>query len=524
MKLMRFLSVLGVTTLLGYVGLPYVMGATATHERNCQTRKVDRDVAVAACTALIDSGRYHGEDLGTLHFRRAAHFHSFEGWPQAAADYAKAIEHGGRMPGAYHNRAALHLLYSDDAEAAVADFTALLDVPNLKRRAANDALMGRAHAYAKLDRDSEAQADLDRLLEVVNDKAFVHVMKATFHRRAGDLDLELVSHKNAIAEYQITLAENPAAQQAKEAMRSMFENLGLKKEPADLDAAARAQIIALIDMALTREGGHALLYQLRGQANMMAETVQGGLLAVEDFTKAIALEPAANEHLVARAMAYWQASQIELAIADLDVAIERSDPFRPQAMARRQNVKDLSVDASDAAKAEAALAHRQDMDDFHDYRGGLKIRARIFTQAARFEAAIADLTTVVDLDENDIEVRFFRGFSYASNGQIQDALADLDAAVAIHNNPKIRSTPWSRQDKNIAGLYAFRSAIHKNLGDLDGAVEDAVRSMQRVDEATVRATQSDMKTAGFYVGSLTGKMDAQTEKALRAFLKAGYAL
>ena len=117
--------------------------------------------------------------------------------------------------------------------------------------------------------------------------------------------------------------------------------------------------------------------------------------AIEECTKAIALDPSLVKAYFWRAVAYYQKIQYDLAIADCNKVIE-IDP----------NLVEAYVN-----------------------------RAAAYCAQMQYDLAIADCNKVIEIDSGMCGVAYlYRGYVHSRRGQHELAIADRDKAIAIHPN------------------------------------------------------------------------------------------
>ena len=117
--------------------------------------------------------------------------------------------------------------------------------------------------------------------------------------------------------------------------------------------------------------------------------------AIEECTKAIALDPSLVKAYFWRAVAYYQKTQYDLAIADCNKVIE-IDP----------NLVEAYVN-----------------------------RAAAYCAQMQYDLAIADCNKVIEIDSGMCGVAYlYRGYVHSRRGQHELAIADRDKAIAIDPN------------------------------------------------------------------------------------------
>lgn len=102
--------------------------------------------------------------------------------------------------------------------------------------------------------------------------------------------------------------------------------------------------------------------------------------------------------------------------------------------------------------------------DLRGKRAALYERANAFSDLRQFKEAIADYTSALDLDPNDVGSLSNRGVARMALGQAIKALSDFNAALQL------------RPDYVTA--YFNRAAAHMLLGDLNAALKDVDVAIQ----------------------------------------------
>src|SRR5262249_29638781 len=96
--------------------------APSAAARPVQVAAVAGDMAIAACTRAIASGRYAGHDLAKLHYGRAVEYANKGDYDRAVADFSTAIHLDPTDADAYNDRGAAWLAKGEN-DLAFADFS-----------------------------------------------------------------------------------------------------------------------------------------------------------------------------------------------------------------------------------------------------------------------------------------------------------------------------------------------------------------------------------------------------------------
>ena len=99
-------------------GMLAVQAAAADDLQTCEDES--GDVGIAACTRVIASGRYSGDDLATLHSNRGVEYGKKGDLERAIADFDQAIKLNPKDPSVYNNRG-LAWKIKGDLDRAIAD-------------------------------------------------------------------------------------------------------------------------------------------------------------------------------------------------------------------------------------------------------------------------------------------------------------------------------------------------------------------------------------------------------------------
>jgi len=179
---MRHLKTMAMAALLSlFVAANPGPGVAGSEEDCTQSRnpKLSRD----ACTALIETGDFSGDQLGSIHFNRAnarRRLHDLEG---ALEDYQEAARLNPKSFGYVVNMAATKSMLGRNDEAIQDLGEALKLAPGDPRVLYNRAKMLRATG-----RSEEALADLDAALRARPDYTLALLMRGLVRHAAGDAD------------------------------------------------------------------------------------------------------------------------------------------------------------------------------------------------------------------------------------------------------------------------------------------------------------------------------------------------
>ncbi|MEO3874624.1 tetratricopeptide repeat protein [Nonomuraea sp. B12E4] len=196
---------------------------------------------------------------------------------------------------------------------------------------------------------------------------------------------------------------------------------------------------------------------LANRAQLLA-ALGGTKEALEDYTAAIALDPAFPDHYLERGNLLFKLGLHEEALADFERAMQAGPPL-PEAYYNRAEL--LAVQGRlDAALTDLGRVIELDPSYLDAYIN----RAGLLAAAERDEEARGDVTAGLALAPGDPHLLTVLGQLETAAGRYAEAEAALDLAV--------RSAP------ELAAAWGNRGVLRYAVGDLEGAVEDLTRAIE----------------------------------------------
>jgi len=170
------------------------------------------DVAIAACTRQINSGRYSGKSLAIAYMNRGVEWKKKEEYDKALADYDKSIQLDSQSADTFYNRCRVYLILHK-YDAALADCNRALALPppgdtltdgNSTTADENraDYFQQRGKVYIDRGEYDRAIADLDQAIRLVPDDRTYFYDRASAYYRKKDYD-------NAVADFSMALRLKP---------------------------------------------------------------------------------------------------------------------------------------------------------------------------------------------------------------------------------------------------------------------------------------------------------------------------
>lgn len=215
-----------------------------------------------------------------------------------------------------------------------------------------------------------------------------------------------------------------------------------------------SQAIDNFSKAISLNPGFTDAYVYRGLAYYYNRQINP---AIQDYTKAINLNPAYVIAYFNRGLAYAENNNVDMAIQDYSKTIELSPTYAAAYTSRggayyTNKQYDLSV--QDYTKAIALVPN-----DTYTYNS----RALSYSALKKYEEAIADYTKAISLSPNDTYAYNGRGNAYAAKKLEEMALQDFNKSISLNPND---AYPHILR----ANIYYTRQAYDQALPDYKQAV------------------------------------------------------
>jgi tetratricopeptide (TPR) repeat protein len=178
-------------------------------------------------------------------------------------------------------------------------------------------------------------------------------------------------------------------------------------------------------------------------------------MAIADADKAITIDPNYSNAYVRRAYAYTNLEQPEKAVADCTKAIS-IDPKNADAYANRA-IAYMHEEKPELAIEDSSQAMRLDPTGHKPYIN----RAGAYNNLGRFDEALADLTTAIKLDPRDEAAFITRASTEIQLKKYNEAIDDCTHALSFSLVPS-----------SAAVAYGNRGVAYMDLGKNDQAMQD----------------------------------------------------
>ena len=180
--------------------------------------------------------------------------------------------------------------------------------------------------------------------------------------------------------------------------------------------------------------------------------------AVDDFSKAIQLDPNYADAYNNRGVAYYDLKKYDEAIRDYNYAIQ-FDPNNKQAYYNRGNAYD-DLGKYDDAIRDYNYAILLDPNNKEAYNN----RGNAYFKLKRYEEAIRNYNIAIQLDPNSRNAYYNRGNAYHDLGRYDEAIQDFNKAIQI--------------DSNYINAYINRGVAYAFLGKYNLALADFQKTLE----------------------------------------------
>lgn len=343
----------------------------AYHDRGyCRLLSGNYDGAIDDLTTSIG---FDPETAETHRLRATAYFKKEE-YTLAIKDYSTVIQMGEGNVDDYRDRGYCYACISNDMQA-LRDYSKAI----LEDRHDADSYFRRAEAHERLGNLQEAIIDFQTSTRYYDDADLIYESAKRIKSIQENHGLELV-----------TSIDNNLDEDSIDASYMHLIAANKKMEAGDLDEAFDE-----VNKAIMLYSNESLAYFLRG---LLFQTTGLPKEALKDYDRTITLG-GFIEAYGSRGEIHFQNNEFEKAIADLDVIINDS-PDKTELIARHYAIRGvafLKLGENEKAISDLTKAIELDPQDADFFRD----RAAAFQTMDNFDAAIADLETVIEISDNE---------------------------------------------------------------------------------------------------------------------------
>jgi tetratricopeptide (TPR) repeat protein len=190
--------------------------------------------------------------------------------------------------------------------------------------------------------------------------------------------------------------------------------------------------------------------------------------AIEDYDRAIALDPEFAGAYHNRGVAYRLMDNRDAAIADFERVLELSDDPYWREQAEQHLVENYSRRGNayaDQGEYEQAIEdYDRAIEIDPEYVGAYHDRGIAYFENGEYARAIEDYDRAIEIDPDFAGAHLRRGNAYFENGEYARAIEDYDRAIEL--------VP------EFAGAYNNRGNAYADLGEYEQAIEDYDRAIE----------------------------------------------
>ncbi len=325
---------------------------------------------------------------------------------KAVKYFTNQIHRGNDGRRVYRDRAVANQFLQMYASAVEDLTTALEREPNDV-----DLLVRRGQVYAVTGDHQGAQDDFGKAIRLDRRNHWARFCRAQSRYARGD-------HERARRDVQKAIRISGGNPQYHKLLAEILANLGQSD-----------QVVRCLNRATLLDSTDATSFRARGDAQI---ALKNWLDAVNDYTRAMELDPTQVDLLLCRANAYARADKPKSAIMDYEMILTRN-PLLAKAWSGRAGCLAMIEEHEYAliwlTKAFHRFSKPRDLSEL------LFARGKIFYRAGRFSHAIIDFTAVARLMKNDDKfvgaAKYARGIARVQVEQLELAYKDFKTVLNL---------------------------------------------------------------------------------------------
>lgn len=344
--------------------------------------------------------------------------------------------------------------YEDEQpEAAISEYIRAIELDPQ----AVEAFRRRADVYENMNNDAAAIADYGQIIELQPDDPEAYLNRALRRyrilRERTTTNSSRTDYQQAEAELQRLIAEERVRDDLQRYLDRCPDKIAGLFHRAHYCSSVQwhDQQIADYSEIVRLEPHNVAAYLRRAEIERWVDWEQETDDALNDYEAVIRLQPNNPEGYVGRYDVYSQRKQYELALADINKAIELWPQYTPL-VNYTDDVEKLSV------RERSLEEQRQD-----GLAGALHSRAWLYARMGRSDAAEADFNRLVALPLEGYRYYHYRSrraHFYKENGAWEQALDDYNVLIALND------------DERYGSYYDERAEVLAVLGYYNAALSD----------------------------------------------------
>ena len=413
---------------------------------------------IRGCSTILSNTKVPAKQRAVAHVNRGIAFYDRGELEKALADYSSAIRLDVKNAEAHHNRADVRLRMGD-LDAAITDYGQAIALnPNF-----SSAHNGRGNALRESGQIDRAIADYDQAIKLDPRSPFPHNGRGNALRDKGNvagaieaydraiaLDPKYVTAivgranalsdqrdwPNALKGYDAAIAIDPKDPTPYNNRGTVHQTMGaLDKAIQDYDTAVK-----LDPVRSAFYFNRGLAYHLKGEYQR----------AVDDYSETIRRDGSYAYAYHNRGVILQDRNELDRAIADYTKAIEINADYAQSYLSRGTAYLKLG----DARKAVDDLKRSQRLGETQPVINILLGSA--YKQLRMYEAAKAELDSVIAKDPNSSQGYFERGRLMQALGQYEDASRDYAAALSLDPQLQLARSALNETTEAVKAAQAAR--------------------------------------------------------------------
>ncbi|MFE5767718.1 tetratricopeptide repeat protein [Streptomyces sp. NPDC056485] len=361
-----------------------------------RTASEQRDPGTATLTLLLSRGALDTTGQAFALTLRGRDHRNAERYPQALADYARALALDPGAERAHYGRGRTHEL-TERFEEAIEDYTRAIALDP----AYTWSISNRGVCHRAIGQFEEALADFEHVLDLNPDAHWTLTHRGVLHRLTA-------RHDEAIADFERAVEIKPDSAWALANLGFVLDTRGLNREA-----------LTALDQAVECSPDYAWARLIRGRSLRSLARYEE---ALADFTRAAELKPEDPVALAGLGEVLRLTERYPEALDALDRALELRANY-PWALASRGETH-----AAMEQYERALECFDRAIELSPDYQWAFTRRGRVLEALARHEEALADYTRAMALGSDEAWVFGERGDALRMLGRFEEALGDYDRA------------------------------------------------------------------------------------------------
>ena len=314
------------------------------------------------------------------------------------------------------------------------------------------------------------------------------------------MNYQLGNYTAALTDLQTAVSKNNTYRPAQRTLTR------LSTQASDLFDDDPTGLVAFADAGLVNAPDDFNLMYLRA----LGQSRQGQHIgAINDINRIIASTPYPHPYIFIRSSFHLQASQFDLALADLMLLTEDPDVYR-------QLVTEIAAEAQILGDQGKHIEMAR-LDDLAGqlatlYPNSLRARLQFHQGFEDWPAALEAIDLHIAFDPEDSRHRTTRGEILEHLERPRDAIESYSDAIRLVDTGAV---DIFNNDISLATALLQRGALYQSQSRSVDAQKDFDRALMIENEDLIRLFQEKMQGAGYYRGPLNGIYDQTTKTALQ---------